>query len=42
MTDQDRADAAEAAAIDCYLAMRSVWWPYWGANPRLREGPPKR
>jgi hypothetical protein len=45
MGDQGRVDAAEAAAIRQYLAMRAAWGTAWGAKaplraPRRPDAPP--
>jgi hypothetical protein len=35
---QERADAAEAAAIERYRAMRRIWTPCWGTAAPARDG----
>jgi hypothetical protein len=39
---QKMADAAEAAAIERYRAMRKAWTPCWGTVVRDRQDRPRR
>ena len=42
MTEQEIVDRMEQEAITRFFALRTVFWPCWGAQKTVRPGPLRR